>query len=453
MRQIIIQFGGTGDLAKKKLIPAYYELFKKDHQFEIIFLGRRFDTEEEFFSEMTDIKTQEFKDICHYIVYDMAEETDNIKLLQKLQSLQKKYNEIECVYYMALSPYLYEQAVAGIDKITTYLGEDISKKVVVEKPFGFDYNSAVMYNEILKRVFRDSEIFRVDHYLGKEFIQNLLVLRFQNDIIHGIWNKDFIDHVQIIIDEEGGVDQRLDYYEKTGVIRDMVQNHILQILTSLTMEEPLEYTQSELSRERVKILKSVLPITDFTLGRYEGLPDPEEGISAPTFIAFKAYLNNFTFSNVPFYIRTGKRLPENQSVIYIQFKSFRSGLKSPGKEMPNAMIIEIQPHMKIDLYFNVKKPGEVNGVDSAKLNFDHFETFKINTAEAYEQILQKILEDDAILFPCEDEIRHSWEIVDPLIKKAEQSGLENYKAGAVPDGGIRLIEGDGRCWHGLCSSD
>jgi glucose-6-phosphate 1-dehydrogenase len=454
MKQIIIQFGGTGDLAKKKLIPAYYELFKKEYHFEIIFLGRRFETEEDFFAEMIGIDDAGFRKICGYINYDMNEETDNIKLLQKLQGMQKQHGGIECLYYMALSPYLYEKAVEGISKINTYLGTDIPKKVIVEKPFGFDCRSAAMYNEVLKRVFRDEEIFRVDHYLGKEFIQNLLILRFQNDIIHGIWNKDFIDHVQIIIDEKTGVDQRLEYYEKTGVIRDMVQNHILQILTSLTMEEPVEYTQEELSKEKIKVLKSVLPITDFALGRYAGLPDPEGGErGSPTFIAFKVFLANYTFSDVPFYIRTGKKLPNSQSVIYIQFKSFRSGLRRQHDDIPNAMIIEIQPHMKIDLYINVKRPGEVNEVDSAKLNFDHFETFKINTPEAYEQILQKILENDAILFPCEDEIRYSWKIVDPLIEKARAAEMEGYEEGTVPPGGAALIENDGRCWHGLCTQD
>ena len=454
MKQVIIQFGGTGDLARKKLIPAYYELHKKNYQFDIIFLGRRFDTEDDFFSEMFEMQDENFTSVCSYINYDMEEETDNIKLLHKLQSLQKQYSGIECIYYMALSPYLYEKAVEGISKINTYLGTDISKKVVVEKPFGFDYQSAVMYNEILQRVFKDEEIFRVDHYLGKEFIQNLLVMRFQNDIIHGIWNKDFIDHVQIIIDEKTGVDQRLDYYEKTGVIRDMVQNHILQILTSLTMEEPVEYVQEEISKEKIKILKSVEPIAEFALGRYAGLPAPESGErGSPTFIAFKAFLNNYTFSNVPFYIRTGKKLPNSQSLIYIQFKSFRSGLKKKDEELPNAMIIEIQPHMKIDLYINVKRPGEVNEVDSAKLNFDHFETFKINTPEAYEQILQKIVENDAILFPCEDEIRYSWKIVDPLVEKSHQTEIAEYEEGSIPEEGARLIENDGRCWHGLCSYD
>lgn len=453
MKQVIIQFGGTGDLAKKKLIPAYYELFKKKYDFVILFLGRRFNGEEAFFSEMTGIEDEAFKKICSYIPYEMKEDTDNIKLLQKLQELQKQHNEIECLYYMALSPFLYEKAVEGINKINTYLGKDIAKKVIVEKPFGFDYESAVMYNDILKRAFADEEIFRVDHYLGKEFIQNLLALRFQNDIIHGIWNKDFIDHVQIIIDENTGVDQRLEYYEKTGVIRDMVQNHILQILTSLTMAEPLEYTQEEISGEKVKMLKSVLPIDTFMLGRYEGLPDPKKGKGAPTFFAAKLFLNIFTFAKVPFYIRTGKQLPRSQSVIYIQFKSFESSMKRKSRDMPNALIIEIQPHMKIDLLINVKRPGEMSEVESAKLNFDHFETFKINTPEAYEQILQKILVNDSILFPSADEIRYSWKVVDPLIKKSEQMEMETYEPGRVPFCGTDIIENDGRCWYGLCEGD
>jgi glucose-6-phosphate 1-dehydrogenase len=454
MKQIIIQFGGTGDLARKKLIPAYYELFKKKYDFHIIFLGRRYNDQKSFFDDMVPEKDPAFLKKLEYFVYDMKKDTDNIKLLNSLQGLREKEEDIELIYYLALHPGLYEKAIEGINKINTYLGNKLNKKVVVEKPFGFDLKTAVQYNSVLKRGFDDEEIFRVDHYVGKEFIQNLLVMRFQNDIIHGIWNKDFIDHVQIIIDEDSGVDQRLDYYEKTGVIRDMVQNHVLQIVTSLTMGEPVNYTQSEISYEKTKILRSIKPIDQFVIGRYKGLGKGEEkDKGAPTFIAFKCFINNYNFSNVPFYIRTGKRMPSNQSIIYIQFKNFRSSDWKKTAQSPNAMIIEIQPHMRIDLLLNIKQPGKMTEVDSVKLNFDHFETFKINTPEAYEQILQKILEGDKILFPCEDEIHYAWELADPLIEKAEGRELDVYEQGTVPESGTRLIEEDGRCWFGFCSDD
>lgn len=454
MKQLIIQFGGTGDLARKKLIPAYYELFKKKYDFHIIFLGRRYDDQESFIDDMVPEQDPAFLEKIEYLVYDMGKDTDNIKLLNSLQGFHEGDRDIELIYYLALHPDLYEKAIAGINKINTYLGNQLKKKVVVEKPFGFDLKTAVHYNSVLKRGFNDEEIFRVDHYVGKEFIQNLLVMRFQNDIIHGIWNKDFIDHVQIIIDEDSGVDQRLDYYEKTGVIRDMVQNHVLQIVTSLTMGEPVNYTQGEISYEKIKILKSINPIDQFVIGRYKGLGNGEgEGSGTPTFIAFKCYINNYDFFDVPFYIRTGKRMPSGRSVIYIQFKNFHTPDPGDSVQAPNAMIIEIQPHMRIDLLLNIKQPGKFAEVDSVKLNFDHFETFKINTPEAYEQILQKILQGDKILFPCEDEIHYSWEIADPLIEKAEGRELDLYDDGTVPDSGTELIEEDGRCWFGFCSDD
>lgn len=449
MKQIIIQYGGTGDLSRKKLIPAYYELFNKGYDLTILFLGRRFDSREEFIENMTseDIRAEDFLSRVEYIQYDMKEESDNLKVLQVLQKKLSDTGEIELIYYLALHPDLYEQAVEGIKKINTYLGDGVKKKVVVEKPFGFDYGTAVSYNNILKHAFNDDEIFRVDHYLGKEFIQNLLVLRFKNDIIHGIWNKDYIDHIQIVIDEDSGIENRLDYYEKTGVIRDMVQNHVLQILSTLAIGEPIELNQKEIAYEKVKTMRAVRPSDDFTVGRYTGIEGDEK---TPTFFACTFYVDTFEFAGVPFFVRTGKKMPTGQSFIYIQFKEFRAPEKRTEHTPPNSLIIEIQPNMKIDLMLNVKKPGKFSEVDGVKLNFDHFQTFRINTPEAYEQIVRKILDGDKILFPSEEEIKHSWKLVDPLIEQSEEKDLDFYEPGNVPESAVELIEKHGRCWYGLC---
>jgi glucose-6-phosphate 1-dehydrogenase len=449
MKQVIIQYGGTGDLSRKKLIPAYHQLLYKGFDLTILFLGRRYDSRDEFIENMIPkkIREEDFLEAMEYIRYDMKEESDNLKVLQVLQKKLSDTGEIELIYYLALHPDLYEGAVEGIKKINTYLGDGVRKKVVVEKPFGFDFDTAVNYNEVLKHAFTDQEIFRVDHYLGKEFIQNLLVLRFKNDIIHGIWNKDFIDHIQIVIDEDSGIETRLDYYEKTGVIRDMVQNHVLQILSNLAIGEPIELNQKEIAYEKVKIMRAVRPLEDFIVGRYSGIEG--EG-KTPTFFACTFYVDTFEFAGIPFFVRTGKKMPSSQSFIYIQFKEFRAPEKRTDHTPPNSLIIEIQPNMKIDLMLNVKKPGKFSEVDGVKLNFDHFQTFRINTPEAYEQIVQKILEGDKILFPSEEEIKHSWELVDPLIERSAEKDLETYEPGNVPESAIKLIEKHGRCWYGLC---
>jgi glucose-6-phosphate 1-dehydrogenase len=434
--KLIVQFGGTGDLAKNKLIPAYFELFKKEHDLHIIALGRRYETQEEYLKDMTDITDKKFLSRIHYVHYDMSNSKDNEKVVDEI----KKIGSItEISYYLALQPELYEHAIVNIKHIDGALGK-IKKKIVVEKPFGFDLQSAEKYNAILCKEFTDEEIYRVDHYLGKEFVQNILVMRFYNDIIQGIWNKDFIDHIQIIINETAGVDQRLGFYERIGVIRDMVQNHVLQIITHLTMSEPSSFTPEKITQEKKKVLKSIKKITDFSVGKYKGLgKDADHEIHIPTFAALKLYVDTPTFAGVPIYVKTGKKQECKCSTIYVKFKD----LGSKKKEDDNALIITIQPEMSIDLALNMKKPSETWATQSVKLNFNHANTFKVNTPEAYEKIVEKILEGDKTLFPSIDEIKESWKIVEPLLEEQE---LDIYEPGEIPATAKNLIKKDGREW-------
>lgn len=438
--KIIVQFGGTGDLAHKKLIPAYFELFKKEHDIHVIALGRRYETEKEYLKNMTTITDKIFLSRLHYVQYDMTNSEDNTKIVDKIASLGTVE---EISYYLALQPELYEHAIVNIKHIDDALG-GVKKKIVVEKPFGFDLQSAEKYNAILSKEFEDEEIYRVDHYLGKEFVQNILVMRFYNDIIQGIWNKNFIDHIQIIINETAGVDQRLGFYERIGVVRDMVQNHILQIITHLTMAEPTEFTPEEIVHEKMKVLKSIKKINEYTVAKYKGLGlHANHDINIPTFTALKLYVDTFDFAGVPIYVKTGKKQNCKCSTIYVKFRNVKTKSERKGNSDDNAMIITIQPDMSIDLTLNMKKPSETWTSQSVKLNFNHANTFKVNTPEAYEKIIEKILQGDKTLFPSIEEIKESWKIVEPLLSEKK---LEVYNEGTMPTSAKKLIEKDGRKW-------
>jgi glucose-6-phosphate 1-dehydrogenase len=253
--------------------------------------------------------------------------------------------------------------------------------------------------------------------------------------------------MQIIIDENRSVGNRLGFYENVGVIRDMVQNHILQVLTHLTIAEPTSFDQKEISFEKMKILRSIRPIEEFAIGQYKSLhEEAKQDISTQTAIGLKMFVDTFEFSGVPIYVRTGKKLPTNKSIVYIEFKNHSCKHERCENIRSNAMIIEIQPNMSINIRLNMKTPKISWGVNEVKFNFDHYKTFKINTPEAYEQMIEKIIHGDKTLFPCETEILESWNIIDPLIEKTKTTTLEIYTDHTIPKGIKELIEKDGRMW-------
>jgi 6-phosphogluconolactonase/glucosamine-6-phosphate isomerase/deaminase len=273
----------------------------------------------------------------------------------------------------------------------------------------------------------------------------LLIMRFHNDIIRGIWNNHFIDNIQIIFDESLGVDQRLGFYEKIGVVRDTVQNHILQIITHLTMSEPSSFTPEEISHEKIRVLRSIKPVEQFTLSRYESLAEKQkDSIRTPTFATFKLYVDTFEFSGVPIYVRTGKMQKISKSKIFVNFKNSMGRVLNSKDIEQNSVIITTHPEMDIDITLNMKEPNTKWKTKPVRFNFNHAKTFGINTPEAYEQIVEKILQSDKSLFPFISEIREAWRIVTPMLSG---NPVETYPDYTLPKSAQALIQRDGHSWN------
>ncbi len=434
MKRIIVQYGGTGDLALKKLYPAYEQLIGKGFEFDILALGRRFEDRETFVSTIIDKSAfPSFLKHLDYLPYDMADPKATGNLTKKLKGMVKDKECVELIYYLALQPNLYEEAIHQIKEVDSSMDCicTLTKKIVVEKPFGFDLESSVRYNHILETAFEDKEIFRIDHYLGKEFMQNLLIMRFHNDIIRRIWDKDSIESIQIIFDETYGVDQRLGFYEKIGVVRDTIQNHIMQIITYLTMNEPASLSSADIAVEKVKVLKSISPVEEFSMGRYESLGATSgHVVDIPTYASLKLCVNTYFFANIPIYIRTGKMQNEAKSLIYVKFKNTTKDVMHDQSIAENAVIINIHPELTIDISVNLKQPNTSWKSKPVSFRFNQAETFGANTPEAYEQILQKVLQGDKSLFPTMREITESWRIVTPMLE--HQGHSEVYPVRTLP---------------------
>ena len=434
MKTIIIQFGGTGDLALKKLYPAYEQLVKKGLNFTVLALGRRYTSRDEFLTSSLHKDTpKDFLDKLDYLYYDMKDMTSPKKLASKLKELINDEEEVEFIYYLALQPSLYEEAISQIQEIDASMDCvcSLTKKIVVEKPFGFDLESAQRYNAILQTAFTDKEIFRIDHYLGKEFMQNLLIMRFHNDIIRSIWDKDSIESIQIVFDETHGVDQRLGFYEQIGVVRDTIQNHILQIITYLTMNEPASLSPEDITVEKVKVLRAITPIEEFHMGRYESLGvNSGHVVDTPTYAALKLYVNTYFFAGIPIYIRTGKMQKDAKSLIYVKFKNTTKQVMHDESIAENGVIINIHPELTIDISMNLKEPNTSWKSKPVRFRFNQTETFGANTPEAYEQIVLKILQGDKSLFPSMREINESWRIVTPMLEK--NLPIEVYPVRTLP---------------------
>jgi len=448
MKRIIIQFGGTGDLAQKKLFPAYEHLLGNGFDFTILALGRRFKDREQFVKSMVSKDASEqFLSRLEYLYYDMGDAEATVPLQRRLEELIADADEVELIYYMALQPSLYEEAIKQIQHVDAHLGCQCSlaKKIVVEKPFGFDLESAHRYNDILLKAFDDREIYRVDHYLGKEFMQNLLILRFHNDIIRSIWDNRSIESIQIIFDETHGVDQRLGFYEQIGVVRDTIQNHIMQIITYLTMNEPATLSPEDIAIEKVKVLRSIAPISEFHTGRYESLgANSGHVVHTPTYAALKLSVNTYYFAGIPIYIRTGKMQKEAKSLIYVKFRNKTREVMHDEAIAENGVIITIHPELTIDISMNLKQPDTSWKSKPVRFRFNQAETFGANTPEAYEQIVKKILQGDKSLFPTMREIEESWRIVAPMLENERH--MEVYPVRTLPKFATDLSQEHGFDW-------
>jgi len=486
---ILVIFGGTGDLTHRKLIPALYNLVVDKllpKNFAIVSVGRRNKSEEEYKQDMyktlSDFSRNEVDDkhwarlanMLHYYQFDFTNQEGFTGLKTYLDELDGKANTGgNRVFYLAVAPEYFETIVSGLHESNMTKKEGSWSRLIIEKPFGKDLKTARKLNNKLLEVFDERSIYRIDHYLGKEMIQNIMVLRFCNTVFESIWNNKFIDNVQISLTEKLGVGTRSGYYEKSGAMRDMVQSHILQILSLVAMEPPINLKTDSIRTEKQKVLQAIEEITpaflrnNVVFGQYgkgviDGTPVPgyreEPNVPADsnteTFVALKLHINNFRWAGTPFYIRTGKRMGTASGEIVIQFKDLPNILYFQDKEIqdPNLLVLRIQPNVGVFFQFNTKDFTTHNGIIPTKMDTSHYNPTQGNTPEAYERLIYDILRGDATLFPRWDEVEAAWSFADQIIKYRENKILQfpNYDAGSMgPVSAFELLARDGRKWWNI----
>ncbi|MDO4814679.1 MAG: glucose-6-phosphate dehydrogenase [Gemella sp.] len=431
-RKAITLFGGSGDLTYRKLLPAMYNLHvlgKLEDNFEIIGLGRRDYTTEDYVAIARDwMKEHSRKKYEEEIFNEFAKRITYFKIdisnEDEYARLQDFYNQegiTEHVYYYAVAPELFLTISKGLRK---HCSEN-NAKVIVEKPFGADLEDATALNAKLEEFFGHDEIYHIDHYLGKEMIQNILSVRFNNAIFKGIWNKDFIDSVQITVAEAVGVGTRAGYYDTSGATKDMLQNHLLQVLSIVAMEEPTGDTMHEEQLELLKALKPVENVEDvLVMGQYDGYlqeANIAENSKTETYVALKVEIDNERWQGVPFFIRTGKKMATRESQIVVKFKA-ENGTPQ------NMLIIKVQPTEGIYLKFNAKKPGTDRDLQEVSMDFCQSCILenRINTPEAYERLLDACFKGDRMLFSQWDQIVVSWNYINDMLAKHKASGSPVY---------------------------
>ena len=476
-----VVFGATGDLTKRKLIPALYHRFKDgqfDEQSRIIGVSRSKLSDAEFQKLASDAIAQfvekdyqdeetikRFLSIFSYVVNDVSDEAGWGDLKKALRDDP----DIVRAFYLAVAPDLFEPIAEQLSKTKVYRRD---ARVVIEKPLGHDLVSSIEINNGVAKIFKEDQVYRIDHYLGKETVQNLLALRFANTLFEPIWNSAHIDHVQLTVAESVGAGTR-GYYDESGALRDMIQNHMLQLLCLVAMEPPASDDANALRDEKLKVLRALRPITNgdvgkFTVrGQYRGvtsetasvagyqdeLPEDKKGSHTETFVAMKAEIDNWRWAGVPFYLRTGKRMAERVSEICIQFKPIPHSIfdHAEGAPKANKLIIRLQPDEGVKLMMMIKDPGPGGmRLRQVPLNLSFAETFSERTPEAYERLLMDVIRGSQTLFMRRDELEAAWRWVDPIREAWDRSPEppQTYTAGTWgPSGAVALIERDGRTWY------
>jgi glucose-6-phosphate 1-dehydrogenase len=469
----IVIFGASGDLTQRKLIPSLFNLFRKRRtpkKLQIIGFGGTDFSDEQFREhlreglkkfasfEYTDEEWGVFAPNLRYICgkYDEAEAFK--KLADHLA--QSEEGEANRLLYMALPPTLFPTVIDNLGG-TGQLREDGGwRRVVLEKPFGTDLASAVELNRQVHKALNERQVYRIDHYLGKETVQNILFTRFANTIFEPIWNRNYIDHVQITVAEKVGLEHRAKFYDNVGILRDMFQNHLLQLLSLVAMEPPASFSAGHLRNEKVKVLSAIQPMTPEQISvntvraQYKGYrdePQIEDNSATPTYAALRLFVNNWRWKGVPFYLRSGKNLAEKQSQIIIQFKEPPLAMFPMQAMKPNILMLYLQPDEGVHLRFEAKAPDTVSETRSVDMEFHYAEAFgKTAIPEAYERLLLDALQGDASLFTRADEVEAAWAIIDPILQTWETHQtppLAGYKPGGWgPAEADSLLARDGRLW-------
>ena len=487
---VLVLFGATGDLAHRKVIPAMYHLWRNNllpHEFVLLAVGRREYDDDSFradirasleeYSRVLPIDEPAWRSFSERIRYhrcDFADPAGFDRLATTLDQLdEEEGTRGNRLFYLATQPSQFAEIVGQLGRV----GLDHERhdggwrRVIIEKPFGHDLNSAVRLNREVGKVFRESQVYRIDHYLGKETVRNLLVFRFGNGIFEPLWNRRYVDHVQITVAESIGIENRGAFYEETGAVRDVLQNHLLQVVSLVAMEPPATFEADALRDEKVKVLRAIGtrpadPISEVVRGQYgpgwvAATPVPgyrqeadvDPASETETFVAARFNIDDWRWSGVPFYVRTGKRLPKRSTEIAIQFREVPHHLFRDTSAEPDAnlLAIRIQPDEGIMLRFGAKVPGLGLNVRSVTMDFTYGSAFNVDSPDAYETLILDALQGDASLFTRADEVEEAWGIVDPFIEAWANEGppdFPNYEAGTWgPAEAEELLAREGRRWR------
>ena len=486
----LVIFGAAGDLTERKLIPALYNLARQrllPDEFAVIGLARREYDDDKFrgylAAELAQFIGRDFDQgiadwlasRIHYVAGNFDDAAAFARLAAKLEAVEREHaTRGNVLFYMATAPEYFAPVANQLRGVKlSQESPERWRRVIVEKPFGSDLASARALNTELARVLRESQIYRIDHYLGKETVQNLMVLRFSNGIFEPIWNRRYIDHVQITVAETLGVEKRGNYYDKAGALRDMVPNHIFQLISLVAMEPPISFQADAVRDEQAKVLRAVQPMSSedvlartvrgqYSAGDVQGrrLPDYRSELNVgpesntETFVALKLLIDNWRWTDVPFYLRVGKAMPTRATEISIQFKRppfvlFRNtGVKNLE---PNALVIRIQPDEGIALTFGAKVPGATLRIGNVDMNFDYADHFGSTAATGYERLLFDAMLGDQTLFQRADMVDASWAVVQPILDvwhALPARHFPNYHAGTYgPVDADALLERDGRAWR------
>lgn len=471
----IVIFGAGGDLSKRKLIPALVKMLRcglvhSESKIIGVLKGR---TKESWLNslregihdsdpqiEMNEKQWQEFSAMFKMVSGDLEEDQTYIDLSESLELLDQ---HTHAMFYCAVPPSWYTTIAAGLHKIGLADESDGFRRVVIEKPFGMDLESAQKLNNELQGLLDESQIYRIDHYLGKESVQNLLVYRFANSILEPLWNRNFIDHIQISAAEAIGIENRAKYYEKSGALRDMIQSHLMQVMTLVAMEPPVEFTADAVRDEKIKVLRAVRPFKSDTIKQQTVMAQygagkvnneelkayvAEDGVSpdsvTETFSAVRLYINNWRWQGVPFILWTGKRLPKRVSEIVIRFRKPPFNLFDTHATPPsaNSLVFRVHPDEGIDMRMNAKMPGLTTDTQRMVMRAPYSENGE-DVSDAYEVLLHDVLTGDATLFSRADEVEESWSIIEPILDSLkDRISVERYRSGSWDIPGMdALFEG------------
>ena len=485
---VMVIFGATGDLSGRKLLPALYNLARQRSLpagFAVVGAAMTAMSDDSFrkhaagkirqFSRTQPIDERVLASVLsslHYVTVDFGKLEDFRALGQKLQDLDAA-NHIpgNRIFYCATPPPTYQSIALQLQAAGLNKGDGFHR-IVVEKPFGSDLQSARELTATLQKVFSEDSVYRIDHYLGKETVQNILAFRFANSIFEPVWNTNLIDHVQITAAEEIGIENRGAYYDKAGALRDIVQNHGLQLVALTAMEPPLAFESNAVRDEKVKVLRSIRPVIGedieqstvrgqyakgWVLGEQVAGYREEQNVApdsqTETYAGMRIFIDNWRWAGVPFYIRAGKRLPKRVTEIRIQFKRpphLTFGREAMKEVDPNAITLRIQPEEGISLKFGAKVPSAGLRIRSVTMDFQYVTSFLVEAPEAYERLLLDCMIGDPTLFVRADAVEEAWKLIDPIESSwaAGRPPLQTYAAGTWgPDGATQLLQADGREWH------